>query len=431
MQRVTRVTLPTQPDATGPRGVPALGLGDLRNAVLWVLAIVPSAFGFWLVAGDVVGVPPGRRAEFLLAALLTLGLATIAQVALGYRLALYEGPAAGYLAAVIVVAGGGHGLAEITGGMLVAGATVIALGLLGFDRLLLRIFTPLTGMVFVLVVTVAVMPTTLERAVAAGGAHPLGTAAGWITATATLATGIALGRRRGLRPYALLGALLVGAGVSVIVDGVPHADLSGGLAAPPLLPWGAPQFSLAVAIPFVIGAAIVAFNTVAAIEIASDATGRPRAHRATARGLVVHGGAQMTGAALGNVLGTVGRLDSLPIAGLLGTYRRAPLALAALLVLGLAFIQPFLALVAALPLSVSASLLAFMLGTMIVTTARRLWPLGPAARTVAAAALVPAVAWAPLQGSLSATVQLVANPMLWGVAIGLVLEWWFARRRNA
>jgi len=33
MQRVTRVTLPTQPDATGPRGVPALGLGDLRNAV--------------------------------------------------------------------------------------------------------------------------------------------------------------------------------------------------------------------------------------------------------------------------------------------------------------------------------------------------------------------------------------------------------------
>jgi hypothetical protein len=35
---------------------------------------------------------------------------------------------------------------------------------------------------------------------------------------------------------------------------------------------------------------------------------------------------------------------------------------------------------------------------------------------------VPAVAWTPLEGSLSAAVQLVANPMLWGVAIGLVLE---------
>jgi NCS2 family nucleobase:cation symporter-2 len=217
----------------------------------------------------------------------------------------------------------------------------------------------------------------------------------------------------------------------VFVAGAPPADLPGGLAPPPLLPWGAPQFSLAVAIPFVIGAAIVAFNTVAAIEIASDAIGRPRAHRATARGLVVHGGAQMTGAVLGNVLGTVGRLDSLPIAGLLGTYRRAAGAGRGRGLLGLAFVQPFLALVAALPLSVSATLLAFMLGTMIVTTARRLWPLGRAARIVAAVALVPAVAWAPLQGSLSATVQLVANPMLWGVAIGLVLEWWFAGRRNA
>ena len=67
-----------------------------------------------------------------------------------------------------------------------------------------------------------------------------------------------------------------------------------------------------------------------------------------------------------------------------------------------------LALVAALPLSVSATLLAFMLGTMIVTTARRLWPLGPTARVVAAVALIPAVAWTPLEGSLSAAVQLVA-----------------------
>ena len=132
---------------------------------------------------------------------------------------------------------------------------------------------------------------------------------------------------------------------------------------------------------------------------------------------------------LGNVLGTVGRLDSLPIAGLLGTHRRAPLALAALMIFALAFVGPFLGLVAALPLQVSATLLAFMLGTMIVTTLRRLWPLGRPARIIAAAALVPAVAWAPLQSSLSATAQLVANPMLWGVAIGLTLEWAFARRR--
>src|SRR3954468_467900 len=93
----------------------------VRIAVLWVLAIVPQAFGFWLVAGDVAGVAADQRRTFLLAGLLTLALATLAQVAFGYRLALYEGPAAGDFASGIVVAGGGPGPRGITGGSVVAG----------------------------------------------------------------------------------------------------------------------------------------------------------------------------------------------------------------------------------------------------------------------------------------------------------------------
>jgi len=431
MHRVTHSTVTRPPAAARLRRVPVPGLPDVRVAALWVLAIVPQAFGFWLVTGDVAGVAADQRRTFLLAGLLTLALATLAQVTFGYRLALYEGPAAGYLASVIVVASGGHDLAEITGGMLIAGVTVILLGLARFDRLLLRVFTPLTGMVFVLVVTVAVMPTTLERAVGVSTGAPRGTTTGWMTAAATLAVALVLQRRRALRPYALLGALLAGTAAAFLLTGLPRADLSGGIAAPPLLPWGAPEFDAAVAIPFIIGALIVGFNTVAAVEIASDATAAPESPRRSSRALAVHGGAQVGGAMLGNVLGTVGRLDSLPIAGLLGTHRRAPLALAALMIFVLAFVGPFLGLVAALPLQVSATLLAFMLGTMIVTTTRRLWPLGPSARIIAAAALVPALAWAPLQSSLSATAQLLGNPMLWGVAIGLTLEFVFARRQAA
>jgi xanthine/uracil permease len=239
---------------------------------------------------------------------------------------------------------------------------------------------------------------------------------------------LVLSRRVTLRPYALLGGLVAGTLASAAIDGVPQADLGGGLTAPPLLPWGAPELSLAVALPFVIGGAIVAFNSVAAIDIAGEATGRGRRPGDQPRGLLVHGTAQMGGALVGNVLGTVGRLDSLPIASLLGTSRRAPLALAAAIVVALAFIEPFLGLVAALPLHVSAALLAFMLGTMIVTTARRLWPLGPRARIVAGCALVPAIAWEPLQGSLSPGARLVANPMLLGVAVGVALEHLLVRR---
>ncbi len=401
---------------------PRLAPDDVRVAALWVLAIVPQAFGFWLVAGDVAGVTEPQTRAFLLAAMLTLGIATLAQVASGYRLALYEGPSAGYLGAVLIVGGSGHGLAAITGGMIVAGVTVIVLGAVGFDRLLGSVFTPLTGMVFVLVVTVAVMPATLERAIGATDATPAGTATGWIGAFVVLGVGLAVQRRAALRPYALLAALLAGTAAALLVGGVPDADLSGGLATPELLPWGAPQLDVGVVLPFVIGGAIVAFNTVAAVEVTADITGVSGAAGASRRGLAVHGGAQVAGALGGNVLGTVARLDSLPIAALLGTTRRAPLALAAVMIVALALLEPFLGLVSALPLTVSAALLALMLGTMIVTTARRLWPLGGRARIVAAVALVPSLAWAPLQGSLSATAQLIANPMLWGVGIGLVLE---------
>lgn len=395
---------------------------DLRVAVLWVLAVVPQAFGFWLVAGDVAGIGPGQRRAFLLAAMLTLGIATLAQVTAGYRLALYEGPAAAYFGAVIIVASTGGTLAAISGGMIVAGLTVVLLGMVGFDRLLRRVFTPLTGMVFVLVVTVAVVPATIERAVAIGGAAPYGTTTGWISAITVLLVGLALQRSRRLRPYALLGALLAGVAVVLLVDGVPAADLSGGLATPSIFPWGAPRIDAGVALPFIIAAGIAAFNTVAAVEVTEEVTGGPRRAGAARRGLGVHGSAQVAGAMFGNVLGTVSRLDSLPISALLGTTRRAPLALAAVIIIALAFVAPFLGLVAALPLGISAALLAFMLGTMIITTAQRLWPLGSRARWVAAGALLPSVAWTPLQGVLSPTAQLIANPMLWGVGIGLVLE---------
>ena len=136
MHRVTHSTVTASPEPRAPWRAHAGS--DVRVAVLWVLAIVPQAFGFWLVAGDVAGVAADQRRTFLLAGLLTLALATLAQVAFGYRLALYEGPAAGYLASVIVVAarrprpGGDHRRHARR-----RASRSSLLGLARFDRLLL------------------------------------------------------------------------------------------------------------------------------------------------------------------------------------------------------------------------------------------------------------------------------------------------------
>ncbi|UGS39121.1 hypothetical protein DSM104329_05553 [Capillimicrobium parvum] len=407
---------------------PAPGLGDVVAAVLWVVAVIPSAFGFWLVAGDLANVPAADTRTLVFSAMFTLGLATLAQVAAGYRGLLYEGPSAAYLAAIVVITAGGHGLAGVTGGLIVAGAAIVALSLLRFDRLLRPLMTPLTGMVFVLVVCVAVIPATAERAVAASSAHPLGTAPAWAAAAAVVVTGLVLQGIPVLRQYALFGALLAGTAVSFAISGIPDTSLAGGLATPDLMPWGSPDFGAGVIAPFLIAALLVAFNEIAAIEVAADSYGTVPAPDAGRRGLAIHGVAQVAGAAVGNVLGTVARLDSVPIVRLLANRRRAALALAALIVMGLAFVEPFLGLVAALPLTVSAALLGFMMVSLVAITLGRVWVLGGRARLVAAVALAPSIAWTPLQDSLSATAQLIGNPMLWGVGLGILLERGLARR---
>ena len=42
---------------------------------------------------------------------------------------------------------------------------------------------------------------------------------------------LVLQRRRALRPYAVLGALLAGTAAAFLISGLPHDDLSGGIAA--------------------------------------------------------------------------------------------------------------------------------------------------------------------------------------------------------
>ena len=139
---------------------------------------------------------------------------------------------------------GGHDLAQITGGMLVAGVTVIVLGLARFDRLLLRVFTPLHGH--------GVRPRRHRRrdadhARARGRRHRRSRRAG------RPPDGSRPQRRSPSRSCSSAAVRCARTRCSArcwrgrpprsSITGLPHADLSGGIAAPPLLPWGAPEFS--------------------------------------------------------------------------------------------------------------------------------------------------------------------------------------------
>jgi xanthine/uracil permease len=392
-------------------------------AFLWTVAVVPAAMGFWLVAGSLAGVGHEHVHTLVVASLLGLAIATLLQVAFGFRLPMYEGPASAYLAAITVVtAQGHHGLNAITGGLLAAGAFVAVLGILGVDRVMARAFSPLVANVFVLTITIAVMPATVERAV--GATHGLpGNGAAWAGTVVVVVVTFAMRRFARLTPYSLLAGLVAGTAAYVALAGAPRVALAGGVVSPVLLPWGAPSASIGVVVPFLLAGALAAFNTVASGKVVAAAHDLQVARGAQRRAFLMHGAAQAGGAALGNLVGTVSRLDSVGIVRLLDHRGRVPLVLTGLLVGALAFVRPVVDLAAALPLSVSAALLGVLLSLMLVqaATAIRREPRAVLVLVVLPS-LIPTAVWIGVGSSLAPTAQLVANPMLWGVLLAIVLE---------
>ena len=294
--------------------------------MLWAVAVIPAAMGFWLVAGSVAGVKPDQIDTLVMASLLALGLATLLQVAFGFRLPMYEGPAAAYLASITVISAEGyHSLAAVTGGLLAAGVFVAILGVVGADRLIARAFTPLVGNVFVMTVTLAIAPATIERAI--GATHGLpGKGPAW-------GGDDRRGRGRAVRPpLAAPGPLQPvgraggGDGDVLRARGIAYVDIGGGLQRPHLFPWGAPRDNFGVIGPFLLAGALAAFNTIASGKVLAVAHSIPNPRRRSAQ-LVLHARRRPgIGAAFGNLVGTGPRLDSVGIVRLLDHPGRAPLA---------------------------------------------------------------------------------------------------------
>ncbi len=300
---------------------------DLVAAGLWALAVVPAAIGFWLVAGSLAGVTTADADTLIVGSLLGLALATLLQVLLGFRLPMYEGPSSAYLAAITVItANHHHGLTGVTGGLLGAGVFVCFLAVLRVDRLMMRMFTPLVANVFVLVVTIAVVPATLERMIGSTHGFHDGNVDALVSSFVVVVTILLVRRIPRLTPYSLLAGLLAGTAVQFALAGVPDTNLSGGLVAPTILPWGSPDISASVLITFALAGTLAAFNTIASGMVAATEHGLPeRAHSSSGRAFVMHGASQAGGALVGMVLGNVSRLDSVGITRLLGNARRAPL----------------------------------------------------------------------------------------------------------
>jgi xanthine/uracil permease len=412
--------------AAGSRGT--LG-SDIVGALLWVAVVVPPSFGFWLVAGDLAGVPAADERTVILASLLSLGLATLIQVLAGYRMPIFEGPASTYLAAVAVLAAGAGGArpAAVTAGLLAAGAFVFLLAISRFDRVLQRIFKPAVVVSFVLIVSIAVIPDAFEKAIGRDGAHSWGVPAAWVSAAlvAVVVLACTLGARRvaRLRSFGLLIGLLAGTLCYFLLAGFPPRVVESGWALPSLFPWGGPEFSATAVLPFLIAGVLASLNVMASIDAVAAATGDEPGPATTRRALACHGGAQALTACFGNILGNVPRLDSAAVVRMISNPRPRALAIAAAAILALAFISPAVDVIARIPISVSAAVLVVVLAMLVEQGLRQMTSFEWWRRwLVVAPAVAPTIAWLIFADRLSERVRLVANPLLIGVVLAVVLD---------
>ncbi|HEY1854241.1 MAG TPA: solute carrier family 23 protein [Solirubrobacterales bacterium] len=408
--------------AAGSSGV--LG-SDALGALLWVAVVVPPSFGFWLVAGDLAGVPAGDERTLILSSLLALGFATLVQVLAGYRMPIFEGPASTYLGAVAVLAAGAGGThpAQVTAGLLAAGVFVFLLGIFNFDRVLLRIFRPAVVVSFVLIVAIAVAPDTIERAIGRDGSHSWGSSAAWISSAVVVACAVGGRRIAPLRSFGLLIGLVAGTLCYFLLAGFPSQAIESSWALPTLFPWGAPDFSAAAVIPFLIAGVLASLNLMASIDAVAVATGDRPAVATTRRAIACHGGSQAVAACFGNVLGNVPRLDSAAVVRMIGNPRPRALAIAAAAIFALAFLSPVVDLLSRIPISVSAAVLGVVLAMLAEQGLRQMKGFEWWRRwLVVVPAVAPTFAWLIFADRLSEQLQLVANPLLIGVVLAVVLD---------
>jgi xanthine/uracil permease len=384
--------------------------------------IVPPSLGMWVFGATLVGLPASSMGRVLAGAFLAVGLSTLLQLALGWRVPVFEGPASIHLATVVVIAatkGGTAPIAEITGGLLVAGAVVFVLGAIGADRVLIRIFTPAATATFVLALVVVLAPDATAQAIGRSNAHPVGTAAAWFVLVVAVVAGALAYLRARLRPFALLIALIAGVGARFIMGWPTTVPLGSGWTFPHFVAaW--PRFTFAATVPFALAGVAAAFNVVGSLSAMSSVetgeVGRPR------HGLVMNGLIQGIQSGLVGFVGTVGHLESASVVRMIGHGGRRSLAIAAAGLVALSFVDPVVRALATIPAHISGTLLLVLMlvlcvvGIEIVRSLPRLVRWG-----VVVPALVPAVWWVvfrPSTGGFGAAL----NPMVLAVAVALVAE---------
>lgn len=408
----------------------------------WFIFMLANSIALPIVVASIYQLDFQALAELMQRTFFVVGVASVLQGMLGYRLPVMEGPAGLWISmfSVMAVTGASQGMSSLASlqvlqtTMIFTGIFLLLFGLFRIAEKALPLFTPLVTGTFIFLLTVQLSGTFLKGMLGiqedTQTIEPTGTMLAFFTFFLVL--GFSIFGRGWIRNYAVLIGIIAG---WILYRVLPGAELKQNaettlFAVPELLAWGIPALDFSVIPTAFVIAVILLSNVVASVVAASQAiSGKPSFSDSQ-----INRGSTVLGLNHG-VAGLFSAIANVPLAtsagfiSLTGQKRKPPFIYAALCLIAVSFFPKLVALISGIPSPVAnAALLAVFVQLMGLglsniasedLTHRRLTIIGISFLLGIGIMFLPLEVFIELPGLVQ---NLASNGLLVGTALVILLE---------
>ncbi|HEY8344328.1 MAG TPA: purine/pyrimidine permease [Bacillota bacterium] len=425
---------------------PPFGKGMLY-AFQWLVFNFVNIGAMPVVMGTLLGLDQAGIASLGQRTLFLMGLTSLLQVSFGHRLPIIEGPSGIWMGVVITMSS----MASLVGkspallrtdlsmGIAVAGVVLIGLGLTGWMRSIVKLFTPaVTGTVMILL-TLQLSETFIQGMLGITPQHDTVHGGMALTSLITISTVIIINLKgKGfIKSLAVIIGGVVGWGTAALfgLTAVPKALQTGFLSPPNFFAWGWPTFDLSVVVVSILTGLLVLPNAVASIVAMEHAIERRLQDRAYNRAVILTGVSDIL-AGLGCNLGFYPIAASAGMVSLTAVGSRKPFIISAFLLMMLGFIPKAGEFLSVIPAPVGCSIMISSFAQMFVYGIKDLSTLKLDTRTsfIIGLPILTAVGIITIPSTAFRGIPVVlryvlSNGLLFGMIVCLLLEHVFLAAR--
>lgn len=329
-------------------------------ALQHVIFFVASAVVMPVVVGYALGLSQMEVAETLQRTFFLCGVVSILQTALGHRYPIIDGPAGLWSGLLILMAGTVVSLGksaeilrtDLEAGMIVGGAVIILLVILGLMNKLIKLFTPLINGVLILLMVLQISPSIVKGMTGITADHAVIDWKSCVVFFFTMFLILFLNMFAGgfIKSIATFIGVLAGWILAYFMGITAKTDLMAGgiLSVPKIFAWGRPTFDLGITATCVIAAFVLLSMTFASINGMSEVVGDTVDNKRVNRAIGIHGFATVL-AGIFPTIAFMPYVSSTGIVKMTGVAARKPFYLASVLMILMGMIAPFGAFFSGIP----------------------------------------------------------------------------------